>query len=618
MIGHCRGRSRARQGEAAFYNRAMARLVAGLVVTVLGAPVPAAAPPPRLRAVVEDLGIPRTDRAVQARAVLGDLLLATVFETKGAARLVVVDLPTGAQQEFPLPGSTGADALVVDEEHGVAWIGTSLAPAVWRFDAATRRAEKVAALDPFLARERYVWSLAVGPEGRLYAGTYPGGQLLLHDPARGVSKGLGPPLPGRQYVRDLLVGPSGTVYCGLGTPAAIVAYDPSTGGTTDLGRTAKVTFAYGLRLEAGQLYSNLEPVPVRESAPAVAPAAPATIRIEPDGRYEVARAARLFAGRIDLAPKQEGMGTMGLAAGPDGAVYGATYYNASLFRVDPATGDITSLGRVPEADGEFRVMQDIGRGRLLLPGYTAAMFLYEPGRPWGADNPRRLGSLGRRQHLATAIDRDPRGLVAIATPPDSGARGGALSLFDPDSLTWRTFTSLVADQSMTAVCFGPLGRLYGGSSVEVGLGEIVRARAARLVAVDVATGRTVANVVPVPQATAITALVALDERRVLGGTDSGHLFVYNARTGRSRVIPGMPPVRGLAWWRRHGVVLGIGSRRGLFTVDPQTLAVSWIAGSPSQLLPGLAFDASDRVYVHDGTRVLRVSVTAAGLGSAQQ
>src|SRR5437867_1845257 len=140
----------------------MTRLLAGgLVVAALGASVPAPAPPPRLRAVVEDLGIPRTDRAVQARAVLGDLLLATVFETKGSARLVVMHLPTGVQEEVALPGSTGGDALVADEERGVAWIGTSLSPAVWRFDAATRRAEKVPGLDPFLARERYVWSLAL-------------------------------------------------------------------------------------------------------------------------------------------------------------------------------------------------------------------------------------------------------------------------------------------------------------------------------------------------------------------------------------------------------------------------------------------------------------------------
>src|SRR5439155_165996 len=104
-----------------------------------------------------------------------------------------------------------------------------------------------------------------------------------------------------------------------------------------------------------------------------------------------------------------------------------------------------------------------GGGRVLLPGYTGVLFVYDTGQPWGADNPHRLGSLGNRQHLATAADRDPRGVVAIATPPDYGSRGGALSLFDPATLAWRTFVSLVPDQSMTAVCFGPLGRLYGGS-----------------------------------------------------------------------------------------------------------------------------------------------------------
>ena len=77
-------------------------------------------------------------------------------------------------------------------------------------------------------------------------------------------------------------------------------------------------------------------------------------------------------------------------------------------------------------------------------------------------------------------------------------------------------------------------------------------------------------------------------------------------------------VRGLAWWPRRGVVLGIGWRRGLFTVDPQSLEVAWIEGSPARLMPGLAFDAHDRVYVHDGTRVLRVSVSSAAPASAQQ
>ncbi len=51
-------------------------------------------------------------------------------------------------------------------------------------------------------------------------------------------------------------------------------------------------------------------------------------------------------------------------------------------------------------------------------------------------------------------------------------------------------------------------------------------------------------------------------------------------------------------------------------MDPVSLAVAWIEGSPARLLPGLAFDTSDRIYVHDGTRVLRVTVGEAA--SAQE
>src|SRR5437867_4204263 len=116
----------------------MNRLLGSMLLTAsLCTPAAAASPPARLRATVEDLGIPRTEREVQARAVLGHLLLAALFETKGAAHLAIVDLKTGAQEEVALPGSTGADALVADEERRIAWIGTSRGAAVWRFDAAT-------------------------------------------------------------------------------------------------------------------------------------------------------------------------------------------------------------------------------------------------------------------------------------------------------------------------------------------------------------------------------------------------------------------------------------------------------------------------------------------------
>src|SRR5262245_31447581 len=81
---------------------------------------------PRARAYrVEDLGIPRTERSVQARAVLGDILYAVLFETKGEGRLAVVDLASGQTREVPLTGATGGDAMAVDAAAGRVYVGTS-------------------------------------------------------------------------------------------------------------------------------------------------------------------------------------------------------------------------------------------------------------------------------------------------------------------------------------------------------------------------------------------------------------------------------------------------------------------------------------------------------------
>jgi outer membrane protein assembly factor BamB len=301
------------------------------------------------------------------------------------------------------------------------------------------------------------------------------------------------------------------------------------------------------------------------------------------------------------------MGIMGIAAGPDGSVYGATYYNASLFRVDPVRAAVESLGRVKDAAGEFRVLYAMGR-RVFLPGYGGALYVYDVDRPWDARgpavNPWRLGEIGHGQHLATAVDADGDEL-AIATPPGYGLRGGALTLLDTRSLSWRTFTDLVPDQSFTAVSLRD-GALCGGTSVEVGSGETVRARSAHIVVADARTG-TIRYDIVVADATAITSLVELDRDRLLAGTDNGNLIELEATTGKTRVVARLPHIRQLWAWPGRNVVIGIGWRRGLFLVDPRSLAVRWIEGSPDKLVPGMAADAQGRVYLHDGTRIYRMT-----------
>jgi outer membrane protein assembly factor BamB len=497
----------------------------------------------------------------------------------------------------------------VDPAAGRAYVGTSRKAALWVYDAASGRASRIEGLDPLLKDETYVWSVAVAPDGRVFAGTYPGGLLVEHDPRTGRSRSLGAPAPGRKYLRNLVVGPSGRVYCGLGTPATVVAVDPGTGAVRRLFE-GEAPFAGELRLAGGQLcdgaghcFDVAEPDGAKVSRRE-------KVELDEHGRFQVETVGARYTGKIDLAARQNGMMTMGLGTGPDGKVYGGTYYNSSLFVVDPATGRISALGRVRDAPGEFRIFQELGAKGLLLPGYQGPLFLYQVDKPWSEDpaapNPRKLGEIGQGQHLATSSDR--RGdLVAIGTPPSYGRRGGGVTIFEVSTLRWRTYTGIVPDQSVRSLCFGPRDRLYVGTSTEAGPGEDAGTGAAHLVVLDPATGRVERDVVPAPRATSLNGVAPLDGRRVLGGVETGELFVMDGASGEVRTLATLPQIRDLKAWKADGSIVGIGWRKGLFRVDPESLAVEWIPGSPTQLLPGIAEDASGRLYVHDGTRVYRVT-----------
>jgi hypothetical protein len=554
---------------------------------------------------VEDLGIPRTQRAIQAVAIADQTLLVSIFETKGDNRLALVDLPSGRVEERPLPGSAGADAIALDCERRVAYVASSNRSGVWRFDLDSRRLERIPAFDPLVLDERYVWSVAVGPRGTVYAGTYPGGLLLEYEPATGRARSLGPPQSGRQYVRDLAVAPSGTVYCRVGLPDGVVAVDPVTGSRRTLAAApADAGIAQLLRHKDGEIRAaGCGP---SSGAPDQAPPPPA-VHVDVDGRYEVLGHGGPFQGRLDLSPRQGGMGVMDLAVGPDGHIYGATYYNASLFRVDPAEARTVPVGRVMGAPGEFRGLQDLGRGRLLVPGYHGQLYVHRVAEPWGAANPVRVGEIGHGQGLAMTADRDRHGTVALATPPGYGERGGGLTIIDPERVTWRTLRAPVPDQSVVSVAFGPGDHLFAGTSVESGLGASVTATVGHLIVVDPRSLKVVADVTPVPGATAVTAVAHLDGQRVLAGTDTGQLFTFDATTHLVRQVVRLPHVRELRRWPGTNHILGIGWRKGLFLVDRDTLAVAWIPGAPDKLLPGIAFDAAGRAYVHDGARIYRIS-----------
>ncbi|MCU0241966.1 MAG: hypothetical protein MUF51_06035 [Vicinamibacteria bacterium] len=564
----------------------------------------------------EDLGIPQTPRAVITSAVTGSTLLATLFETKGRGRLLRVDLEGGRSTELPLGKSTGAYALLIDEQRGFAYIGTFRVAQVWQYDLKSGALAPIAALDPLLAADSHVFSLGLSASGLLYVGTFPSGRLIEYDTRGGRARDVGQALAGRMYVHSLFVSHKGTVLCALGTPAAIVSYDPRARRftkrlATDDAQAAFASFARNGRDLAAQAGAQSLVISRNEPETQWRRGLPPRAQVTDEGRFEVANGARRFDGRIDLAPKQDGMMTMGLFAGPDGAVYGATYWNTHLFRIDEQSGRLVTLGRVHKATGEFRLASSIDDQRMLLPGYAGALFVYDIRKPWRAQvedaNPAWLGEIGQGQHLALGVARRQDGLIAIATPPTYGQRGGALTLFNSATRTWKTYAGLADEQALSAVCFGARGELYAGTSTDVGLGAAQIGGSARLLVIDPTSGQVKRSLTPANEAVAIVALVALPDGRVLGAGNRGGLFVHEPDTGKTRVVHRFDgQVRDLFWWSQEQTVLALVWRRGVYRIDPRTLVVAPISGAPQTLMPGAAEDRLGRGYVHDGTRVFRI------------
>ena len=567
-----------------------------------------------------DLGIPPAPRSVIRSAVSGTTLLATLFETKGEGRLLEKDLETGDEREHPLPRTTGAYALVVDDRDRVAYVGTFRLARVWRFELETRALAVVDALTPFLEGSSHVFGLGLGEQGRVYVGTYPTGRVLEYDPRADRVRDLGVPLDGRVYVRALFVGSDGRVYCALGTPAAIAVWEPGSGRWSIAAEAEQDGLAFAtIRRQGSSLVGTVggEPVLLSEHEPEDRwrrGGLAEDVAVSRDGGYEIELAGRTLTGHLDLTAKQDGMMTMGLFPGSRGEVYGATYWNASLFRIEAGGTAIEPLGRVYDASGEFRVGMPLSGDRLLLPGYGGSLYLYAEDRPWRDEppgpNPRKLGEIGKGQHLATAVAQRADGLVAIATPPNYGRQGGALTLFDQQTLAWRSFDGLAGDRSISAVCFGGDGRVYVGTSLTVGHGARAVDGPGEVLAVEPDTGAVTGSFSPFPEARNVVQLMDVGGGRILGAANRkgppGVVFLYDTATGDVTVVHSFDgQLRDLAWWPQEEVAVALVWRGGVYAVDPRTGGVEKLPGGPETAMPGVAFDGLGNGYVHDGTRVYR-------------
>ncbi|RMH36417.1 MAG: hypothetical protein D6689_22565, partial [Deltaproteobacteria bacterium] len=152
-----------------------------------------------------------------ARAPDGSLLLGT--DDRGAIVRVRGDKVT---KLAAIDGAIAIVALAVGPR-GAVYAGTMPGGEVWRVDAATGKASRLADLPD----AETVWALAVAPDGKtVYAGTGPDGKLFAVDAASGKATVAFESKDKR--VMALAIADDGAVWLGTSDKALVFRYDPRT------------------------------------------------------------------------------------------------------------------------------------------------------------------------------------------------------------------------------------------------------------------------------------------------------------------------------------------------------------------------------------------------------
>lgn len=331
----------------------------------------------------------------------GEALYFNFNQTGAPLFLVQVDPETGQARQFTAPQGPGAWAFLVGPDEKI-YLGTWSGALILRFDP--RQPEKgIEVVGKPSASEDYLWQFALGKDRQLYACTYPNAKLVRFDPASGRMEDLGRMHPTEMYARSLAVGSNGKVYVGIGTQQGdLVVFDPTTRqhrsilpagfeGTKGWG-TVGVT-----RRADGQVYAEFGRHLMRlddETATSVVQAPekpPLKLR---DGREVTAFGRGTFSLKdsrtgkvVDRTFHYEGAGDMlfVLGNGPNGVVYGSTAMPLEVFRFDPGAARSEHLGGMP--GGEVYSMLEHEQKLYLCYYGGAVMNLYDPSkRFWSFGN----------------------------------------------------------------------------------------------------------------------------------------------------------------------------------------------------------------------------------------
>lgn len=335
------------------------------------------------------------------------LAVACLLDMSPLGSLVVTNIETKETQQYEFPENTRSErfagwapyaSLLSCNGRFYTFAGSTLL----EFDV-NRRQFTFAGI-PAPTEECYTGSAMVdGPDGRIYAGSYPNCHLVSFDPLTKEMRDHGQMDQKEHYPSNMAVDSAGWIYRGIGTARFnIIDFHPKTGTMRSLVPekkralgTARVFRGVDGRVygEAGETWYRLlggkGEVILQEQVPKLEPgrSIPFGTRsgVFPDGRelvqYNLPERWMLVKDpktgmekKIEISFRSGGAGISTVACGPDGKIYGSSMHPMHFFAYDPEAGTITDFGPV-KGIGGGNICAMASQGKYLVgPSYSSGYF----------------------------------------------------------------------------------------------------------------------------------------------------------------------------------------------------------------------------------------------------
>jgi streptogramin lyase len=536
----------------------------------------------------------------------------------------------GNTRQWPAPVGEGAWAMAVAPD-GRVYLGTWESGYLLCFDP--RHPEKgIESLGKPSASESYIWQLAFAGDGKLYGCTYPSAKLVRYDPASGKSEDLGRLDPHEMYARWIATSTNGNLYVAIGTVhGQVVRFNPRTGESKTLWKQEERPSGTPTVFSAadGQVYATASIGSFLCDGDQLTPAKSVLARAEPklrDGRTLSAQSVERGAVQYQLTStgggvekksasfQGAGVKLFVVGSGPGGRIFGSSALPLEMFDFAPATGELRDLGNPTDVGGEIYSFAT-DADRFYLCAYpNSFLSVYEPAKPWHygktkESNPRGIGVMGKGHLRPRAMVVGPDRRVYVGSLAPYGQTDGAMGIYDPQTdRILENYPGLITNQGISALCFDSgTGLLFGGSCIEPGGGATPTAKECVLFAWNTRSRKKVWENTVVTGDRNTAGITAANGKIFAVTTPSSTLIVIDPKTlsvvSQARIPFGHLQEISLAYYEPHRNIYGVAGQ-SIFTVDPETLAMSELAHSTAPITCGFAVTDTG-VYFGSGTDLIR-------------